>query len=74
MAESRSVLDPEVIKRCEEIGCADIVVGIPSFRNADTIAHVVRTAAQGMVEYFPGFYSLSCFVYRYIYSVLLIPT
>ena len=54
MAESHSVLDPEVIRRCEEIGCADIVVGIPSFRNADTIAHVVRTAAQGMVEYFPG--------------------
>jgi glycosyltransferase involved in cell wall biosynthesis len=54
MAGSRSVLDPEVIQRCEEIGCADIVVGIPSFRNADTIAHVVRTAAQGMVEYFPG--------------------
>jgi hypothetical protein len=54
MAESRSVLDPEVIKRCEDIGCADIVVGIPSFRNADTIAHVVRAAAEGMVRYFPG--------------------
>lgn len=54
MGESRSTLDPEVIRRCEEIGCADIVVGIPSFRNADTIAHVVRTAAEGMVRYFPG--------------------
>ncbi len=54
MAESHSVLDPEVIQRCEEIGCADIVVGIPSFRNADTIAHVVKAAAAGMVKYFPG--------------------
>ncbi len=54
MGESRSVLDPEVIRRCEEIGCADIVVGIPSFRNADTIAHVVQAAAAGMVKYFPG--------------------
>lgn len=54
MGQSRSVLDPEVIRRCEEIGCADIVVGIPSFRNADTIAHVVQAAAAGMVTYFPG--------------------
>ena len=53
MGESRTVLDPEVIRRCGEIGCADILVGIPSFRNADTIAHVVRTAAEGMVRYFP---------------------
>ncbi|MEW6552870.1 MAG: glycosyl transferase family 2 [Actinomycetota bacterium] len=54
MAESRSVLDAEVIGRCDDIGCADIVVGIPSFRNADTIAHVVQAAAAGMVKYFPG--------------------
>ena len=54
MGESRSVLDPAVIRRCEDVGRADIVVGIPSFRNADTIAHVVRNAAEGMVKYFPG--------------------
>ena len=54
MEESGSVLDPSVIRRCQEIGCADILVGIPSFRNADTIAHVVRAAAEGMVRYFPG--------------------
>ena len=54
MAESRSVLDPEVIRVCEDIACADIVVGIPSLRNADTIAHVVQAAAAGMVTYFPG--------------------
>lgn len=52
--DARSVLDPSVIQRCREIGRADILVGIPSFRNADTIAHVVRTAAEGMVRYFPG--------------------
>lgn len=54
MAESRSVLTPDVIDKCNRLGRADIVVGIPSFRNADTIAHVVRTAAEGMVRYFPG--------------------
>jgi len=52
--DRRSVLDPQVIARCREIGRADILVGIPSFRNAETIAHVVRTAAEGMVRYFPG--------------------
>jgi hypothetical protein len=54
MGGSHSVLDPEVIRRCEDIGCADIVVGIPSFRNAETIASVVQAAAAGMVKYFPG--------------------
>jgi glycosyltransferase involved in cell wall biosynthesis len=54
MGDSRTVLDPEVIRKCHEIGNADILVGIPSFRNADTIAHVARTAAEGMVRYFPG--------------------
>jgi glycosyltransferase involved in cell wall biosynthesis len=53
MAQGESVLDPSVVRRCREIGRADILVGIPSFRNADTIAHVVRTAAEGMVRYFP---------------------
>jgi glucosylglycerate synthase len=54
MGESRTVLDPEVIRRCEDIEHAGILVGIPSFRNADTIAHVARTAAEGMIKYFPG--------------------
>lgn len=49
-----TVLEQAVIDDIESIGRADILVGIPSFRNADTIAHVVRQAAQGMVEYFPG--------------------
>jgi hypothetical protein len=46
-------LDDEIFARVEEIGEADILVGIPSFRNADTIAHVVEAAAEGMVRYFP---------------------
>jgi glucosylglycerate synthase len=54
MTDSLTVLVPEVIRQCESIGHADILVGIPSFRNADTIAHVARNAAEGMVKYFPG--------------------
>jgi hypothetical protein len=40
-------------RRVDEIGQADILVGIPSFNNAATIGHVVQMATQGMVRYFP---------------------
>ncbi|MDY7039780.1 MAG: glycosyl transferase family 2 [Chloroflexota bacterium] len=48
-----TILQEDTQRRIEEIGQADILVGIPSFKNAGTIGHVVRMAAQGMVEYFP---------------------
>ncbi len=35
------------------IGTADLMVGIPSFGNAETIGYVVRAATAGMVQYFP---------------------
>lgn len=35
------------------MGSADILIGIPSFNNADTIAHVVRAAQAGVTKYFP---------------------
>jgi hypothetical protein len=35
------------------IGRADIMVGIPSFRNAASIGHVTRAAQAGLVQYFP---------------------
>ncbi len=43
----------EVRSDLEEIGQAGIMVGIPSYNNAGTIGHVVKQAAQGMVEHFP---------------------
>jgi len=49
-----SVLEQTVIDEVLAIGEADILVGIPSFRNADTIAHVVKQAGLGLAEYFPG--------------------
>lgn len=49
-----SVLEATVLDEVERIGRADILVGIPSFRNADTISHVVKQSAMGMVQYFPG--------------------
>jgi hypothetical protein len=37
----------------ERLGRADIMVGIPSYRNAATIGHVTRAAQAGLVQYFP---------------------
>ena len=48
-----SVLYPEVEKRINEIGKADILVGIPSFRNEKTISKVVKAASAGINKYFP---------------------
>ncbi|MDD5057341.1 MAG: cell wall biosynthesis glycosyltransferase [Sideroxydans sp.] len=44
----------EVHAQLEQIGQADIVVGIPSYNNAHTIGHVVRAVQGGLAKYFPG--------------------
>jgi hypothetical protein len=49
-----TALGEEAIGRLDEIRRADILVGIPSYNNAGTIAYVVETAARGMVRYFPN--------------------
>ncbi len=46
-------LPGELLARVEEIGEADIVVGIPSYNNAGTIGHVVRAVSAGLEKYFP---------------------
>lgn len=49
---SNSVLQQEVLKHVDEIDQADILVGIPSFRSATTIRHVIEVASEGMTKYF----------------------
>ncbi|HWH23529.1 MAG TPA: glycosyl transferase family 2 [Candidatus Limnocylindria bacterium] len=45
---------PEALRdEVERLGSADIMVGIPSFKNAATIGYVVRAAQAGLVQYFP---------------------
>lgn len=48
-------LTPETEERITEIGETDILVGIPSYNNADTIAHVVHAVSAGLAKYFPEF-------------------
>jgi len=53
MMNSKSVLLPEVIDQVNKIGRADILVGIPSFRNARTIVNVVKNVSDGLALHFP---------------------
>jgi hypothetical protein len=48
----RSLPGP-IREEVERLGKADIMVGIPSFKNAATIGYVVRAAQAGLVQYFP---------------------
>ncbi|WP_455388669.1 glycosyltransferase [Petrachloros mirabilis] len=47
-------LTPETESRVQDIGDVEILVGIPSYNNADTIGHVVRAVSAGLAKYFPG--------------------
>jgi hypothetical protein len=47
------MLTPTVREQIARLGSADIMVGIPSFKNAATIGYVVRAAQAGLVQYFP---------------------
>ena len=45
---------PRAIRQeVERLGPADIMVGIPSYKNAATIGYVVHAAHAGLVQYFP---------------------
>src|SRR5688500_256803 len=54
MPDQHLTLDERLASSLTKIGSADVVVGIPSFRNAATIGYVATTAAKGLHEYFPG--------------------
>src|SRR5512134_2820268 len=48
-----SSLPDAIAEEVRRLGSADIMVGIPSYRNAATIGHVTRAAQAGLVQYFP---------------------
>ncbi len=48
-----TILREDVREQLDTIGGADIVVGIPSYNNARTIAHVVQAVTAGLAKYFP---------------------
>jgi glucosylglycerate synthase len=48
-----TTLTPAIREEIARLGRADIMVGIPSFKNAATIGYVVRASHAGLVQYFP---------------------
>ncbi|HHK60791.1 MAG TPA: glycosyltransferase [Desulfobacterales bacterium] len=46
-------------KQIEQLGTADVVVGIPAYYSDDTIAHVIRQVAAGLERHYP---ELRCLV------------
>lgn len=50
---SDTSLGNKVLEHLNRLGSADIMVGIPSFRNATTIPLVVQAATAGLSQYFP---------------------
>jgi hypothetical protein len=49
-----TILRADVQQQIASIASADIVVGIPSYNNAGTIAHVVKAVTAGLAKYFQG--------------------
>src|SRR4051812_13343041 len=48
-----AALPKAIREEVARLGSADIMVGIPSFKNAATIGYVARAAQAGIVQYFP---------------------
>jgi glucosylglycerate synthase len=55
MNNGLTLLTAQTEARLDDIGSAEILVGIPSYNNADTVGHVVRAVSVGLAKYFPGY-------------------
>lgn len=53
MSYVESALDAQTRRRFASAGPIDLVVGLPAYKNARTIANVIRALADGIVEHFP---------------------
>ena len=54
MATQTTALRDDARTWIEQMRPVDIIVGIPSYKNAATIGHVVQVAGAGLVKHFPG--------------------
>ncbi|MEI8013292.1 MAG: glycosyltransferase [Nitrospira sp.] len=54
MSASLTPLTAATEARIQDIDSTEILVGIPSYNNADTVGHVVRAVSVGLAKYFPG--------------------
>ena len=52
MTAGETPLTPDTETKVHEIGETEVLVGIPSYNNVDTIGHVVRAVSAGLAKYF----------------------
>ena len=55
---SNKSLEEHVCSKIDELGKVDIVVGIPSYNNSETIGNIICTFAEGLKKYYPSFKSI----------------
>lgn len=48
-----TALRPHVTAKIEQLGYADIVVGIPAYHSGDSIVHVIKTVIKGIEQQYP---------------------
>ena len=48
-----TALRPHVTAKIEQLGYADIVIGIPTYYSGDSIVHVIKTVVKGIEQYYP---------------------
>lgn len=53
-----TALRPHVTEKIEQLGYADIVIGIPAYGSGDSIVHVIKTVAKGIEQYYPNLKAL----------------
>lgn len=51
--QRQAVLTPKTVKQVRSIKKADILVGIPSYNNEETISHVLKAVRLGLTKFFP---------------------
>jgi glucosylglycerate synthase len=49
-----TALRSHVTAKIEQLGYADIVVGIPAYHSGDSIVHVIKTVVKGIEQHYPG--------------------
>lgn len=57
-----SPLRTDVQRRLAEVGSADVVVGIPTYKNARTLAPVLRAVSDGLAQAYPNLRGLAAIV------------
>ena len=48
----RLPLQPDILEQLKKIGGADVILGTPSYKEADNIARIVKQGSDGFVKYF----------------------